>query len=169
MPWIRPGNIDQSTNLYIDEGFGLRAGFGKASKVVSQVHCLDPCSRPWQLSYREGSRAMSQKAVPVSILVREDRDAIVAQIGGEIDMATAPLVTDSVRPFRGRIKQLVYELHNVSFIDSTGVDGLFDGGLDGERIVIRHPSPQVRRVLELLELESSIDDTAGSTYSARTA
>jgi anti-anti-sigma factor len=93
----------------------------------------------------------------LSIAVRLDDSAVVAQITGELDMATGSLLRENLQPFAGRTSRVVYELGDVSFIDSAGLESLFNA-VDGEAVFIRRPSHAVRRVLQLLELETAIEE-----------
>ena len=95
--------------------------------------------------------------LPFSISVQRRDDQIVANIAGELDMATAPIVQDRLRPYAGRGNRLMYDLENVSFMDSSALSILMSTEL-GEQVSIRNPSSAARRLLRLLEMESIVQD-----------
>jgi anti-anti-sigma factor len=89
----------------------------------------------------------------------EDRtSAIVLRVDGELDLAGAPRLTAAVEATRERPNgvPLVIDLSGVAFMDSTGVRSLVDAGRtaseDGRRLAFLRPSPQVTRVLDLVDL-----------------
>ena len=102
---------------------------------------------------------MAEAATPFSISVHADDGAIVAAIAGDLDLATGPLVKENLRPFFGRRQRVVYQLDRIGFIDSVGLESLFDAVENGEAIVFKNPSPSVRRILELLELSVDVEES----------
>ncbi|HKZ21486.1 MAG TPA: STAS domain-containing protein [Acidimicrobiia bacterium] len=110
---------------------------------------------------------MPESAIPFTVSVHADDGAVKAAIAGELDLATGPLVKENLRPFYGRRNRIVYELDRIAFIDSTGLEGLFDAVENGETIIFKNPSTSVRRILELLghsvNVEESFAEAAGAT------
>lgn len=92
-----------------------------------------------------------------SISVRTRDGHIDAKLAGELDMATAPIVQDRLRPYAGRGNRIVYDLEDVSFMDSSSLS-LFMSPELGEQVSIRNPSRAARRLLRLLEMESIVQD-----------
>jgi anti-anti-sigma factor len=118
--------------------------------VVGGVVSLVPADRSWRAE--EGG-------VVVDAATNDDRTTV--RLVGEIDLATKPEVLGALDTAvaRSRLDGHVVEvdLSEVSFIDATGVGCLvralgalrqFDGGL-----VLTGARPNVRRVLELLDLD----------------
>jgi stage II sporulation protein AA (anti-sigma F factor antagonist) len=98
---------------------------------------------------------------------REDGDAAVFVLTGELDMASAPeaaaMMVEAIRE-----TNVVIDASRLTFMDSHGIAAVIDtyraanAGLDGDReIVVRNPSPQVRRVLEITGMSRLIEDRNG--------
>lgn len=105
-------------------------------------------------------RAVSELAVPFSVSVQADNGAVIAAIAGDLDLATGPAVKDNLRPFLDRGVRVVYELEQVDFIDSSGLESLFEAVENDESIVFRNPSWSVRRIVELLDISVRVEETA---------
>jgi len=77
------------------------------------------------------------------------------RLSGELDIGTVPLLGQAVAddgPVRG---DLVLDLRDLTFIDSTGVRGLISlaDGLDPEGVVVlAAPGPTIARVFDLMGL-----------------
>lgn len=102
---------------------------------------------------------MAEAAATFSISVHADDGAVVAAIAGDLDLGTGPLVKENLRPFFGRRHRVVYELDRIEFIDSVGLESLFDAVENGETIVFKNPSPSVRRIVELLDLSVNVEES----------
>lgn len=97
-----------------------------------------------------------------------DKAALVT-VRGELDMATGPRLSDSVRCHAGNYERVIFDLSALSFIDVAGFRALLSC-VDEERMMtVRSPSPAVRRLLELLDRESLIEDESGSFRSDRSS
>ncbi|HEX2046955.1 MAG TPA: STAS domain-containing protein [Acidimicrobiales bacterium] len=87
----------------------------------------------------------------------DHREAVVA-VNGELDMATAPELSQSLAGVLDQHpRRLTLELGGLEFIDSTGLTLLVrtskelkehEGALE-----LAHPTPPVRRVLEIVGLD----------------
>jgi anti-anti-sigma factor len=106
---------------------------------------------------------MPESANPFSVSVCADDVAVIAAITGELDLATGPLVKENLRPFNGRRDRVVYELDRIAFIDSTGLESLFEAFENGGTIIFRNPSSSVRRILELLDLSVKVEESITGT------
>jgi anti-sigma B factor antagonist len=78
----------------------------------------------------------------------------ILQLTGEIDLSSAKILSDQFTAISAqRLENVVLDATEVSFIDSTGLHALTEGKRliheQGTRIFFV-PSPQVRRVLELV-------------------
>jgi anti-sigma B factor antagonist len=87
-------------------------------------------------------------AVPVAVVKAE----------GEIDLATAPAFRDVlVAALEGQPCELIIDMAEVAFIDSSGLSVLIDafkqGQAAGTKVVLRAPSRQVRLVLGISGLD----------------
>ena len=82
---------------------------------------------------------------------------VVLYVEGEVDLATAPRLLSSVRAALDGEGRVIVDLAEMSFIDSQGIRALvqaFKASETGvaERLVLRSPRPQARKVLELTGL-----------------
>ena len=97
------------------------------------------------------------------VAVTSTGQTTVARFHGEVDVATAEQLTDTIRETEGPI---VFELSNVSFMDSSGIralveaQGLANGA--GRHFAICCPSPAVARLLELINLRGRIPEVAST-------
>jgi anti-anti-sigma factor len=78
----------------------------------------------------------------------------ILQLAGEVDMSSAQTLVDQFIAISGqRLDNVILDATRVTFIDSTGLHALTEGKRkiheQGTRIFLV-PSPQVRRVLELV-------------------
>ena len=87
----------------------------------------------------------------------------VVAVRGELDLGTAPELEGPLEEAIGAAEPLLIDLSECEFIDSTGIamivrawQQLGDGSSEPVRVVICSGSEQVRRVLEITGLESSI-------------
>jgi anti-sigma B factor antagonist len=90
---------------------------------------------------------------PLRVWVEGDAVKVV----GDLDMETAPLLTEILATLAERAPsaRLVVDLSEVEFVDSQGLRALIHAStrVPGEHLVLRQPSQQVRRLLELTGLE----------------
>jgi anti-sigma B factor antagonist len=88
-------------------------------------------------------------------------------IRGELDLTTTPLLCRHLARIRdARPRRLVLEMSGVDFIDCAAARLLASTGRflpEGRRPVIRHPSPVLRRLLELTGLAAhcEVDNPSG--------
>lgn len=92
----------------------------------------------------------------------------VVAVRGELDLSTAPELEGPLAEAIGAAEPLLIDLSECEFIDSTGIamivrawQQLGDGAANPGRVVICSGSEQVRRVLEITGVESSIPIYAG--------
>ena len=97
------------------------------------------------------------------VAVASTGQTTVARFHGEVDVATAEQLTDTIRETEGPI---VFELSDVSVMDSSGIralveaQGLANGA--GRHFAICCPSPAVARLLELINLRGRIPEVAST-------
>jgi anti-anti-sigma factor len=92
-----------------------------------------------------------------------DGDPVVS-VGGEVDLVTAGDLRQALGEALQISPRLVVDVGQVSFIDSTGLSALADGHRRahdaGGALILRHPSPMLKRLLEITRLDTllSIDE-----------
>jgi anti-sigma B factor antagonist len=94
--------------------------------------------------------------------LEHDRAGVIAlAVIGDLDMATVPTLTGTVRPLLSAVgRHIVLELSGLAFCDSTGLGALV--GLHnaashaGIQLVLASPRPQVTDVLELSGVDQLI-------------
>ena len=93
----------------------------------------------------------------LDVVERSSTAERVLELHGEIDMESVADLSSRLDPLVKEGDGLVLDLVGVEFIDSSGLRLLI--GIDGElrragrRLVIRHPSAAVQRLLEITALE----------------
>lgn len=95
----------------------------------------------------------------VAVTVGDGR--IVLHLAGELDLATAPRLRMAIDGHRDpAIATLVLDLARLTFIDSSGlheiVVALKRQRESGGDLLLRHPSPSTRRVLDIVGLSTII-------------
>jgi anti-sigma B factor antagonist len=89
-----------------------------------------------------------------SLELEPAREEVRVQAVGELDLAAAPMLDEQVGELLAAgFKQVVIDLHRVTFIDLTGVRLLLklaeDARDDGWRLSLLQPGGQVHRLLKL--------------------
>ncbi|MEX1093718.1 MAG: STAS domain-containing protein [Acidimicrobiia bacterium] len=92
----------------------------------------------------------------------------VIDVRGELDLFTGPMLKQHLDVYNhpsvndGHPRSIVYSLPELWFIDASGLRALLTAvdGQGPETITIREPSSQVRRLLELVDLDSMIEQTS---------
>lgn len=91
-------------------------------------------------------RRRSESALTVTL------DHGVIEVRGELDLATAPILTEALQTAVQPGGVITLDVRGLSFIDSSGLKVLLDAarGLDGRgKLVLRSPVDAVVRVLEI--------------------
>ena len=88
-------------------------------------------------------------------------DALVIAVSGDVDMTSAPALTDAIDAVGDRIHRVIVDLSAVMFLDSSGLNALVRGKrvLDTKEIGLRVVAPVdsvARRVLEITRLTESL-------------
>ena len=79
------------------------------------------------------------------------------QLAGELDLAGEPTLTEALGEEIGRDGDLTLELSALTFIDSVGVQTLIKAAEDLKergRLILQAPGNTVRRVFELMRLDT---------------
>ena len=101
-------------------------------------------------------------------LTHLDGDAVLV-VTGEIDASTSPMLHEACLGFVSNTDRLVLDLSGVTFMDSSALRVLIEvqvrEGTGG--VVVRNPSGQVRRLLEMTDLAARfLDPLQSQTDSA---
>lgn len=105
------------------------------------------------------STAFSPLAVPFVVAPKLDGDVLTIEVAGELDIATVHLLVEAQRTVQGRYQALRYDLAGLGFMDSAGLRALLapaSSHVPISEISITHPTPAVRRHLELRGLQGMI-------------
>jgi anti-sigma B factor antagonist len=90
-------------------------------------------------------------------VIHEVHGRLVATLSGEIDLDRAPDVRDFLLDCVGRGRDVVVDLSQVSYIDSSGIASLVEAlqaaSKGGTRLSLAAVSPQALRVFELARLD----------------
>lgn len=95
----------------------------------------------------------SVSASQASVEVTDGGEAVLVSARGEFDVATAPLLEAALSRAVAASRDVLVDLREASFMDARGVHEILVAERALERlgctISLRHPSGEVRRVLEL--------------------
>ena len=103
---------------------------------------------------QQGERSEDRATEKGGFCVTQDElvDCIVVRGSvGDLDMATALELRSALRPDSGR--PIVIDLADTTFIDSSGLNALVAACHHGTVMALRHPSPTVRRAIEISGLD----------------
>lgn len=94
----------------------------------------------------------------IQAIVGADPDGVLVAADGEIDLETAPRLTDWLNEaFASGQKKVVLDLSQVSFMDSSGVTALLVAHNEAEKtgtaLVLRSPSRQTRDLFVMTGLD----------------
>jgi anti-anti-sigma factor len=88
---------------------------------------------------------------------REGSGALVVRVTGEVDMSNAATVQEVIDQVTGTgVKQLIFDLGGLEFIDSSGLAVLLTAAQKVPSVQLRNPSPIVRRVVEVTGLSETL-------------
>lgn len=89
----------------------------------------------------------------LSVDVRDEPDATVLTVSGELDMASSPQLADALDRLQPTTRPLVLDLGGLEFIDLTGLHVLLEASQRaqqaGLRLTVVNASQAVRRLLKL--------------------
>lgn len=89
-------------------------------------------------------------------------EEIVLRVGGDLDMAVAPMLGATVLEACSESEHVVIEAFGVTFVDAAGLRGLL-GGYEPtvvERVRVRDASPQLARLLAMVGLVHLVEGQA---------
>jgi anti-sigma B factor antagonist len=96
---------------------------------------------------------------PLDVEIGEAGDVRVVRLGGELDLASAPRLTELLDEVVA--PRVVIDLSGLAFIDSSGVAALVRAlrqmDRDGQTLTLTRPSHTVVRVFEILGISSLLE------------
>lgn len=98
------------------------------------------------------SSASRPKRSPANLRVSAQEDGAVIALSGELDVATAPILSQALDPAIERGGVVTLDVRELAFMDSSGLRLLLEGArrLEGRgKIVLRSPTRPVGRLLEI--------------------
>jgi anti-sigma B factor antagonist len=90
----------------------------------------------------------------LQILVTDDPNGV--RLTGEIDMATAPALTEALLTAMAGGKTITIDMADVTFMDSSGLQAILAAAAEAttdDPLVVKDPSAAVLRVMELVGVE----------------
>jgi anti-anti-sigma factor len=89
-----------------------------------------------------------------------DAGRIRLRLCGELDLASAPAVTERLRALSERREQVLLDVDELTFIDMSGMRMMVmaaeDAARDGWSLAITRGSGPVRRLIELVQLDGQL-------------
>jgi anti-sigma B factor antagonist len=103
---------------------------------------------------------------PTDLIIRVESPSAsrsLVMVEGEIDLATAPQLRSFFdENIAAGVKEVVVDAEGVNFVDSTGIAvfAFVHSELEarGGHLLVRHPSPSLRKVLDLTGFAGLIED-----------
>ena len=108
-----------------------------------------------------GAEPVKQHLAPFRVDVHPERDVVRVVPVGELDLATAALLERELHELRDSgFDHVVLDMHNLSFIDSSGLRELVIAARRARRAGYPfravNPSEHIRRLFELTALDKTI-------------
>ena len=81
--------------------------------------------------------------------VGDEASECVLHVSGEVDLSNAALLRQAVEGFLVSARpRLVLDVHELTFMDSSGLAVLLQAAAKVEAVVVRHPRDVIRRLIE---------------------
>jgi stage II sporulation protein AA (anti-sigma F factor antagonist) len=94
-------------------------------------------------------------------LVSDVDGEVVLELGGEVDLSGVAAVQPALdEVLDTKPTRVVFELRELTFLDSSGIALLIATAQRVARIELRYPSPLVRRVIQLTGLSATLPITS---------
>jgi anti-sigma B factor antagonist len=87
------------------------------------------------------------------ISIESDETTILVQLGGDIDLATAPEVRRALAEATSNGKRVTVNVEQVTFMDCTGLHAILSAAMSlppDRPLTVAHPSAQLMRIMELV-------------------
>jgi anti-sigma B factor antagonist len=121
--------------------------------LIQQERCLIEISRRPAVHLDQGLPPVV--GFDIRLVARSSRPTVVVR--GYVDLSTSPTLAAALDAAMSAGRGIELDLRGTTFMDSAGVVALLDAhvrlGQVPEAIVLLDPSPAVRRILELAEVE----------------
>jgi anti-anti-sigma factor len=109
---------------------------------------------------QRGAEVLTKHEDLFGIAVGVEGDAVLLVASGELDVAAQDEFTASAEALLPLMADVIVDLSDVSFMDSSGLHALLHLRVSavaaGGSLVVRSPSPQVQRLLELTRTEEML-------------
>jgi anti-sigma B factor antagonist len=96
----------------------------------------------------------------LEITEMRDADRVRVRLRGELDLASAPTVSERLRGLRERGEPVLLDLDELEFIDMSGLRALVaaaqEASRDGWSLTLTRGSTQLRRLVGLVRLERQL-------------
>jgi anti-anti-sigma factor len=106
---------------------------------------------------RDGLRSLPR---PFTAFVRIQGDSAVVMLHGELDVASVAILSDCFMSVAFAIDEVVLDFTELDFIDGCGLRFVAAASQQvvayGGSVSIRSPRPQIRRLLELVDLKQIV-------------
>jgi anti-anti-sigma factor len=87
------------------------------------------------------------------------------KLSGELDRSNVPALDDALSTAEQRAKRIVIDMGELTFVDGGGLRSLQQAGErarnNGHELVLSNPTPWVRQLLELCELDRELEIDGG--------
>jgi anti-anti-sigma factor len=131
--------------------------------VVDYVHhTRGTGGRVRQATVMRGADTDGSKAADVSLAIEVhpgDGETVI-RLAGELDVSTSGELREVLERVDVDVPAIVLDVSDLTFVDSTGIGCLFKlerrAADAGGMVVVRHPQPQIHRVMEMTQLNRII-------------
>lgn len=90
----------------------------------------------------------------------ETPEATILRPSGEVDLATISAFRDALAQAAAQGRSIIVDMSGIGYIDSTGIHALVDQAAcakeSGDLVVLAAPTPTVRRVMDIVNLNAAI-------------
>jgi anti-sigma B factor antagonist len=91
-----------------------------------------------------------QDADEITVAVHPDGATTVVRVAGDVDADTSPTLRAAVTPLLHQPlpHTIIFDLSDVTFIDSAGLTVFISAARDGRTVLLRHPSEVLTRLID---------------------
>lgn len=101
----------------------------------------------------------------IELSARKDGGRLVVDVAGEVDLDVAPKLWREIEKALRKDRHVAVRLADVTYIDSSGIAALVQGLKEARhreaKFALLEPSPRVRAVLELAQLDRVFEIEGG--------
>jgi anti-sigma B factor antagonist len=103
---------------------------------------------------------LSRENLLLEVIEVRDAGRVRVRLRGELDLASAPRLTECLRRLSERREQVLLDLDELTFIDMSGLRTLLtaaeDASRDGWAFTVTRGSAPVRRLIALVQLDGQL-------------